>query len=60
MENTYNEGSETHIMTISSSLLGSVWLYVWWFPQRVCDPGYNIDSALLIIIVISNNRCDIY
>lgn len=58
-ENAYNDGYETHIIKVSRSLLGSVWLYESWFPQITSDYGYKLGSALLITMGKQKNCCEI-
>lgn len=59
MENIYNDGCETYTMMVVCLLLGSVWLYVSWFPQQTCDHGYKVGKALLITMSKEDNRCEI-
>lgn len=47
-------------MTVVHPFLGCMSLYVCWILQRACDRGYNLGSALPIIMIILNNHYDIY
>lgn len=51
---------KTHIMTVARPLLGSMWLYLCWFRQRVCGHVYKLGSMLLITTSRENNCCEIY
>lgn len=59
LENTNNDDCETYIITISHPLLGSVWLYVWWFTQLANDRGGMLGSALLITMAKEPNHYEI-